>query len=191
MKKHLIALFLSFICLTAASQRITLGIHQDYAVPDIPLITQTGDTLRSSSPIGNQWFKDGVELPGENNQKLIIVSSGNYKVGIILGSGCSSESTILNAIKTDVSIIKTADFTCKVFPNPNNGMFTVELESDKPVVFELELFTSSGESVAKQTVNHPSGKLQIPFGKTSLADGVYYLQIKHDSNIVSRQIIVD
>ncbi|HEX7583464.1 MAG TPA: T9SS type A sorting domain-containing protein [Prolixibacteraceae bacterium] len=191
MKKHLFALVLSFVCLTATAQRITLGIHQDYQVPDIPIITQTGDTLRSSSPIGNQWFKDGVELPGENNQKLVIVSSGNYNVGVILGSGCSSESTILNAIKTDVSIIKTADFTCKVFPNPNNGMFTVELESDKPVVFELELFTSNGESVAKQTVNHPSGNLQIPFGKASLADGVYYLQIKYGSNILSRQIIVN
>ena len=191
MKKHLFALVLSFVCLTATAQRITLGIHQDYQVPDIPLIIQTGDTLRSSSPIGNQWFKDGVELPGENNQKLVIVSSGNYKVGVILGSGCSSESTTLNAIKTDVPIIQTSDFTCKVFPNPNSGMFTVELESGRSVVLDLELFTSEGKSIVKQSVNHSSGTQQIPFGKASLADGVYYLQIKHGSNILSRQIIVN
>lgn len=191
MKKHLIALLLSFICFMATAQRVTLAIHRDYLVPDTPLITQIGDTLRSSSPIGNQWFKDGAELPGENSQKLVVAQSGIYKVGVTFGSGCSSESNTYNAIKTDVSIIQTADFICKVFPNPNNGMFTIELESDQPVVFDLELFTSSGESVAKQTVNHPSGKLQIPFGKASLADGVYYLQIKHGSIILSRQIIVN
>ena len=191
MKKRLIVLFLSFICLTASAQKVTLTIHQDYLLPDIPIITQIGDTLLSSSPIGNQWFKDGVELTGENKQRLVVTSSGNYRVGVTLGSGCSSESTTLNVIKTDVPILQTTDFTCKIFPNPNNGMFTLELESDQPAVFELELFTSNGESVVKQIVNHPSGKLQIPFGKASLADGVYYLQIKYGHNILSRQIIVN
>jgi hypothetical protein len=191
MKKHLLALFLSFICFMSSAQRITLEVHQDYLVPDIPMITQTGDTLQSSSPIGNQWFKDGVELPSENGQKLVIASSGNFKVGVTLGSGCSSESAPYNAIKTDIPIIKAADFTCKIFPNPNDGIFTIELESDQSVVFELELFTSNGESVVKLSGYLPSGKLQIPFGKTSLADGVYYLQIKNGSNILSRQIIVN
>lgn len=78
MKKHLIALFLSFICLTATAQKVTIAIHQDYLVPDIPQITQNSDTLRSSSPIVNQWLKDGMELPGENNQNLVVASSGNY-----------------------------------------------------------------------------------------------------------------
>ena len=191
MNKHLIVLFLNFICLMSAAQKITLEVHQDYEVPDIPFITQNADTLRSSSPVGNQWFKDGVELPGENSQKLVVSHSGNYKVGVTLGSGCSSESSTYNAIKTDVSIIQTANFTCKVFPNPNSGIFTVELEADHSEVFDLELFTSNGESVVKQTVKHPTGTQQMQFGKASLASGVYYLQIKHGSNILSRQIIVN
>ncbi len=191
MKKHLIALLLSLICLAATAQKVTLAIHQNYLVPDIPLITQNGDTLLSSSSIGNQWFKDGVELQGENKQKLVVASSGNYKVGVILGSGCSNLSTTYNAIKTDVSIIKTADFTFKIFPNPNNGMFTVELESDRSVVFDLELFTSNGESVVKHSFNHPSGIQRIPFGKMSLANGVYYLRITYGSKSLSRQIIVN
>jgi len=191
MKKHLIALFLSFICLTVTAQKVTLAIHQDYVVPDIPLITQNGDTLRSSSPIGNQWYKDGVELPGENKQKLIVARSGNYKVSVTLGSGCSKESTIYNAIKTDVPIIQTADFTCKVFPNPNNGMFTLELESDQSDVLVLELFTSDGKSIIKQSVEHLSGKQKIPFGKANLVEGVYTLRITIGTQIVNRKLIVN
>lgn len=191
MKKRLIVLFLSIICLTAVAQKVTLLVHQDNSGPDIPQITQIIDTLRSSSPIGNQWFKDGVELPGENKQKLVIVHSGNYKVGVTLGSGCSSESAIYNAIKTDIPIIQTADFNCRVFPNPNNGMFTVELESDRSEVFAFELFTSDGKSVIKQSFEHPSGKQRILFGKSKLTDGIYYLQIKYGSYFLSRQIIVN
>jgi hypothetical protein len=166
-------------------------VNQDNSVPDIPLITQIIDTLRSSSPIGNQWFKDGVELPGENKQKLVIVHSGNYKVGVTLGSGCSSESAIYNAIKTDIPIIQTADFNCRVFPNPNNGMFTVELESDQSEVFAFELFTSDGKSIIKQSFEHPSGKQRILFGMSKLTNGIYYLQIKYGSYFLSRQIIVN
>jgi len=191
MKKFLLILVVSSIYLSAVGQKITLAIHQDYLKPDIPLITQNGDLLRSSSPIGNQWYKDGVELLGEKNQTLILVSSGNYKVGVTLGSGCSSESLTYNAIKTDVSVIQTAELTCKVFPNPNNGMFTIEMESDQLREFELELFTSNGESVIKQSISQQTGIQQIPFGKSLLANGVYYLQIKYGTNFISRQIIVN
>lgn len=177
--------------MTAISQEVTLAIHQDYLVPDIPLITQIGDTLRSSSPIGNRWFKDGVELLDGNNQKLTLVHSGNYKVMVTLGSGCSSESTTFSAIKTDVSVLQTNDFICKVFPNPNNGIFTIELKTFKLEVIVLELFTSNGESIIRKSVNHPSDTQQIPFGKTSLAKGVYYLQIGYGQKFLSRQIIVN
>ena len=189
-KYLLITQLLSLICLTASAQKVTLAIHQDYLVPDVPLITQIGDTLRSSSPIGNQWYKDAVELTSETKQNLTVFSPGNYKVTVTYDSGCSSESATYNATETGVSMIQTGDFTCKVFPNPNDGMFTIELESTKSIVFVLELFTSDGKSIVKQSVNHPSGTQQIPFGKTSITAGIYYLQISYGPNNVSRKIIV-
>ncbi len=191
MKKNILLLALNFIFLLASAQRITLAIHQEYAIPDIPIITQLSDTLKSSSPIGNQWFKDGVELLGENKQKLVVEGSGNYKVNVTYDSGCSSESASFNAIKTDVTTIQTSEFTCKIFPNPNNGRFTIELESDKSGMFEFELFSSGGETILKQRIEHISGAQQIPFGKAALAKGVYYLQISYGTNVLSRKIIVN
>ena len=160
-------------------------------LPKVPTIKQNGDTLKSSSLIGNQWLKEGVEMNGETKQTLVISHSGNYKVVITNITGCSSTSAIYSAIKTDVPIIQTVDFTCKVFPNPNNGMFTIELESDQSEILDLELFTNEGKSILRQTVHHPSGKQQILFGKTNLPDGIYNLQIKFGSGIQSRRIIVN
>lgn len=191
MKKHIFVLLLSFISLTLSAQRITLAIHQDYIVPDQPKISQNGDTLKSSSPIGNQWYKDGIEITGENKQTLVMKNSGIYKVSVTLGSGCSTESTTYSAIKTDVPIIQTVDFTCIVFPNPNNGMFTIELRSDRSETFDFELFTSNGESVIKKSIKHTSGTQQILFGKTSLTDGVYFLHVQYGTNYLSRQIVVN
>ena len=147
--------------------------------------------MKSSSLLVNQWFKDGVGIQGENKKTLLITRSGNYKVVTTNSSGCSKESASYNAIKTDIPIIQTTDFTCKVFPNPNNGMFTIELEADQSETLVLELFTAEGKSVIKQTVKHPSGKLRIPFGKSNLADGVYNLRVKFGSNIRNQRIVVN
>jgi hypothetical protein len=191
MKRNILILILNFIFLFASAQRITLAIHQNYLVPDIPIITQSDDTLHSSSPTGNQWFKDGMELPGENKQNLFVGSSGNYRVMVTYDSGCSSESATFNALKTTIATIQTSEFTCKVFPNPNDGMFTIELESTKSEVLVLELFTSDGKSVVKQSVNHSSGTQQIPFGKALITAGIYYLQISFGPNTLSRKIIIN
>ena len=106
-------------------------------------------------------------------------------------TGCSRESAVMNVLKTDVPVLQAADFTCKVFPNPNNGMFTIELESDQSKKLELELFTADGKSVLKKTVEHLSGKHQILFGQATLADGIYNLQIKYGTNILTHRIIVN
>ncbi|MBV5313161.1 MAG: T9SS type A sorting domain-containing protein [Prolixibacteraceae bacterium] len=161
------------------------------SIPEIPRITQNGDILQSSSVEGNQWFKDGLEVKGENKQTLLISTSGNYKVSVTNTSGCAKESSVINVLKTDVPVIQADDFTCKVFPNPNKGIFTIEIESSQTKVFDLELLTSEGKSIIKQTVEHLSGKQSLPFGKTSLADGIYYLQIKYGLKVLSRQIIVN
>lgn len=190
MKKYILFLFLYFLFSYAGAQKVILTIHQNYPVPEIPSITQAGDTLKSSSLIGNQWYKDDIMIPGATNPTLIVTNSGKYKVIITYDSGCSSDSEYFNII-TGISEIKTTDFTCRIFPNPNNGIFTIELVSEKPEAFVLELFTSSGNSMFRQVVNHSSGIQQFPFGKTAIAKGIYYLHVSYSSNTVSHKVIVN
>ena len=160
-------------------------------LPDIPVITQKGDTLRSSSAIGNQWSKDGADIKDENKQIFVISSSGSYTVSVTNTSGCSIRSEAKQYIKTDVPMIKEADFTCTVFPNPTTGIFTVELVSDKSNLVVLGLLTMDGKLIAKKTTKHFGGVQSIEFGSSNLAGGIYLLQIKFGSQIVSQKIIIN
>jgi hypothetical protein len=182
-------IFLSVAC-TAKAQTVTLNIKQDYTLPETPVITQNSDILNSSVSTGNQWYFNGSKIEGATQSSVVITKSGSYSVTVTNSAGCSIASTNYAAIKTDVPVIQTVDFSCKVYPNPNNGLFTVEIESSQSNPLALELFSADGKLVAKQKLKFASGSQTIQFGKVSLVNGVYTLRIKFGNRIVNRKLIV-
>lgn len=182
-------IFLSVVC-TVKAQTVTLNIKQDYSLPDTPVITQNGDLLNSSVSTGNQWYLNGTKMEGATQSSVVMTKSGTYSVTVTNSAGCSTTSANYAAVKTDVPVIQTADFSCIVYPNPNNGIFTVEIESSQSIPLSLELFSADGKLIAKQKLKFASGGQTIQFGKTNLVNGVYTLQIKFGNRIVNRKLIV-
>lgn len=71
------------------------------AIPVVPRITASGAlgfcsdksvTLTSNAATGNQWYKNEVAIPGETTNKLVVNSSGNYRVVVTNASGCINTS---------------------------------------------------------------------------------------------------
>jgi len=76
-------------CGEAASERLTVVVLPR---PPKPEITQRGDTLVSSSPVGNQWLDStGAPIPGATEQYFVPPGSGRYRVRVTI-DGCASES---------------------------------------------------------------------------------------------------
>src|SRR5690606_35262248 len=48
-------------------------------------------TLTSSAVSGNQWYRNGVLIPGETGQSIIVTQGGNYTVSVTV-NGCTSTS---------------------------------------------------------------------------------------------------
>ncbi|QLH31304.1 MAG: hypothetical protein HWD62_01620 [Cyclobacteriaceae bacterium] len=79
---------------------VSASIPTPVISPVSPVIACVGDptiVLTSSAISGNQWYKDGVPMPGEVNQTLNIstgvVNSGSYTVYEIQ-SGCTSAASL-------------------------------------------------------------------------------------------------
>ena len=75
----------------------TVIIHVD-ALPPQPLITQSGDTLFSDAPAGNQWYFEGNILNGETNEYHVAAQQGSYTVTVTDFKGCQSSSDPYNFI---------------------------------------------------------------------------------------------
>src|SRR5690554_3807751 len=69
-----------------------------------------------------------------------------------------------------------------VYPNPNNGSFTVEISSNetKSDVY-LNLTDVAGKVITSQKVNISNGKTQIMIGDLGLQKGVYLISLKGKS----------
>jgi len=89
--------------------------------PSIPFVTSlpTGDgyLLISSASLGNQWYKDGVAIPGATNAFFSTNEPGEYSLNVTIDD-CSSDISdkVVVLITSIGNLDKHADFT--VFPNP-------------------------------------------------------------------------
>jgi hypothetical protein len=160
-------------------------------LPEIPVISQNKNTLISSLVEGNQWFKNGNEIYGGVNQTLDIVESGDYSVIVTNYAGCSTPAVDYKAVYTSLTAFQTVGLSCAIFPNPNNGLFTVEIESDKQEEIVLKLFSTDGKTIAQQQHENVPGRSSILFGKENIVKGVYSLQIITRSGILTRKLIVN
>lgn len=55
-------------------------------------------TLSSSATVDNQWYKDGVIIPGANGQNFIATESGSYSVRTIIANCMSELSSTTNVM---------------------------------------------------------------------------------------------
>ena len=93
-----------------------------YPTPKAPTITQTGDTLHSSEPEGNQWFRNGQLIPGATNADIFPISEGYYSVKVKNEWDCESESNLLAVFTDELNDVEYV----RLFPNPAHDKVYVE-----------------------------------------------------------------
>lgn len=74
----------------------------------------------------------------------------------------------------------------KVFPNPNNGQFSLTLNSGKALT--IEVVNMKGQVVYNNQLN-ASGNHQIDL--TSIAKGVYYLKVNNGHSVKVEKVVVE
>lgn len=73
----------------------------------------------------------------------------------------------------------------KVYPSPSDGTFSVSLSGMKQRV-ELRLLDLTGQVIYKTIV---SGNIETKLER-NLAPGVYFIQVKENSNILTQKLII-
>ncbi len=157
--------------------------------PAIPVIAQIGNAISNTvSGTTYQWYLNGVIQPSKTTQNITITAAqnGNWNVVVSNTFGCSSTSNVLS---TNVGINELAQsVSVAVYPNPNNGLFTVEIKSASSQKLTLRIFDVTGRVVyAAKTIS----KEKFTINMSDKAKGVYFLQLNNGTDIVSRKLIVE
>ncbi len=81
--------------------------------------------------------------------------------------------------------LNTEDSEIEMYPNPTNGIISIE---HAETINEVAIFSINGQSVqSKIHLSNNSGRLDLDM--TSLARGVYFITVKTSSQVVTKKII--
>lgn len=143
--------------------------------PAVPIISQIDNTLVSSSSTGNQWYNDNGIIPGATEPVFTPLSEGTYYVVVTDTNGCTaiSESVTTLPVGVDAPVVSALE-QVRVYPNPGNGIFTI----DRAGAASMPVSLTVTDALGKQVYNLPvwaTGKAVVD--GTGWGPGIYFLKM--------------
>lgn len=160
------------------------------------LITNTGDEFVY------EWKRNGKIIPGAIQKSYKADEPGDYQVKIIQGScfnwsgitnislqSCPDQDSLINrdiglyAQEDTISLeTKGNSLLVQIYPNPNNGLFTLEINMvhvyDQTTQALIEILNSQGQMVYYNIVSSDNGYINEHIElEDTLPSGIYFLQV--------------
>lgn len=148
--------------------------------PSTPVITQSGNVLTSNAISGNQWYENGLLIPGATDQTYNPDHKGSYYVVVTI-NGCSSN--ISNIIQlTDVDELSEENGIL-IYPNPLINTLTIEIPESmkKP---HLEIINSIGQVFLSSFIENKS-----LIDLSDLSSGAYIIKLTSENSVLIKKFI--
>jgi hypothetical protein len=157
-------------------------------IPAAPVITATGYVLSSDAPSGNQWFVNGILIIGSTQQTYTVYVDGEYW-DVVTINGCSSaESNHIPMVITGIEETHTGPIS--VYPNPNDGQFTVNISSVKQESFNISVVNNIGVKIMEINNIVVNGNLEKIIDLRPVPGGIYSVVIRNGESIFVKKILV-
>jgi hypothetical protein len=154
-------------------------------------VNQVSNTLQAGpAGMSYQWYIQNPNwtiLNGETNQFLNPQINGLYCVEVTSEYGCKDTACI------DYKWMGLAEFDHNmwtVFPNPNDGTFTLEFNTVKTEIIETRIFNTMGVLTDQRTFEVKPGNQQFYITNKNFSPGIYFIQIKTSDHIGLKKFTV-
>jgi hypothetical protein len=136
------------------------------------------------------WYSSQVEGETSGFLRLREVGGGMLKVfQNDFGHYTSHSFTVGYALGTDE---KEISYSLDVYPNPSQGIFNLSMDNFKGDQIEITVYTELGGAAYYETIsdNNVEGYLQKQLDLTNLSEGIYFIQVKSDQQMVTKRIVI-
>ncbi|MCX6246691.1 MAG: T9SS type A sorting domain-containing protein [Bacteroidetes bacterium] len=157
-------------------------------IPPAPVVTNTGATLQSSAPGGNQWYFEGTLISGATSQTYVATQDGYYWDVVTL-NGCSSDTSNHKLIITG-GIGSCLSGAITLYPVPGNGTFTVSINTASKTYFSIAVYNNLGAKIREEPQVIVNGSLIRTIDIRPVPDGLYTVIITGDRVNVSKKIVI-
>jgi len=143
------------------------NIYRGTDSTNMTLLTTVSSNLTSytdfTNPTGNVYYQIEVTSVDPCGAKGFGISrSNNFNTKFADGVG--------------INIRKAEDFNAMIYPNPNNGQFTLRVQADKSYKLDVEIFNSLGELVYTDNITTETYS-QYKINLQQFSRGVYSIRL--------------
>lgn len=161
-----------------------LGPSFTFEGPEIPEISQSGDSLIANSGPNYQWYLAGQLIPDATGQNYIPLASGDYTVQVSDGSGCTVFSSPYTFVLSSLENTK-AEAEIQLYPNPASDQ--VILRRLPKHVNRIELVDATGRILRQTNITNSGTSWQANISE--LESGVYFFRLWHQNGLSFRQFV--
>ena len=119
-------------------------------------------------------------------------STGIYTVALTsFKDTCSvmATSTVVVVNSSGFEEFSVEDLGLRIYPNPNTGQFTLEMDLEKKTKVSIKLYQITGQQIFAYEINNIAGNYNQQIDMSKLAKGIYYVQFITDRGVFIKKLI--
>ena len=158
-------------------------------IPPTPVVTNTGTTLHSSEADGNQWYFEGTLITGATAQMYVATQYGYYWDVVTLNS-CASDASNHQLILV-TGIDSHSSTAINVYPNPNEGIFTLMITTSEEENYNIRVFNNLGVQIFEMKNLDVTGTTHQTIDLSSAPSGIYTLVTQSNNFYSMKKVVVN
>ncbi len=153
------------------------------------------EVLDGSTPASVDWFYNYDPAPQYANQMRINPAlpelQGSYNALVTYQSGCSDETNLVRFYPDQGTrgSDATAGNAYLLYPNPNDGRFTLSIPSEWSGKVSFQLVDNLGKSLANFQIEDASAINEYQFEVQDLPEGTYFLEIRTEMELFIEKVV--
>ena len=144
--------------------------------------------LTEGSPAGGVYSGQNV-IDGWFYPEAAGVGTHLLTYTFVDNNGCDNSANLEVVVDDCTGIEHLSADNLKVIPNPGNGNFELQLSANFKGEYLMKIYNSSGKTILNKTVNF-DGKNGLFINLTSETEGVYYLNLIGNNEMISRKLVI-
>ncbi len=109
----------------------------------------------------------------------------NQNIGYIVGDGGVILKTTSAGDSTNNIVENILDYDIKIYPNPSNGIFNIDLKNPKSLYFTITITDITGKTLFKTVCD----KNIFKFDGNSLKSGIYFIKLNKGEGTIIKKFI--
>ena len=156
-----------------------------------PDVITTGTQSNTGSAIANVFGGQGPYVYQWSNGATGIfvdnLTRGNYSVTVTDVNGCTGVADFFIDYPTATELPEFLTLF-RIFPNPSNGLFTVDLVFENPVAVALKIVDLTGRTIFFK--NEIGNEISVDIDISMAAAGTYFLVVESENEVAMKPVVM-